>query len=349
MLKIILIISWAFSFFIIAAQSSAGSPNFKLNQNQRKYISVVGSSTVYPFMAIIAETFGRDTKFKTPIIESTGTGGGFKTFCAGVGYDFPDFVNASRPIKPSEAAKCKQNLVTFKEIKIGYDGIVLANSTRGLKFDLTKEQIFLALSAQVPNQNGELVANFYKNWHEIDTKLPNLPIIFYGPPATSGTRDAFVELVLIDVCQKNKSYKNTFKNDDELHKKCQLIRQDGIFIEAGENDNLVVQKLKNNINALGIFGFSFLKENKASIQPSMINSITPSLQNIVNGEYKISRPLFTYFKTNHLSLVEGMLEFVDEIISTHTIGMEGYLMQSGLIPLSTQEIERIGGELRKDL
>lgn len=345
MLKILLVISAAFSFFLFDIDcSSAAVQNLK-SHSQRKHISVVGSSTVYPFMAIIAETFGRDTEFKTPIIESTGTGGGFKTFCAGVGYDFPDFVNASRPIKPSEIEKCRNNSVDFREIKIGYDGIILANSIQGHKFELTKDQIFLALSAKIPDKNGELVANFYKNWHEIDANLPNLPIIFYGPPATSGTRDAFVELILIESCQKNKF----FKNPDELHKKCQLIRQDGVFIEAGENDNLIVQKLKNNINALGIFGFSFLQENKTSIQPAIINNTNPSLQNIINGEYKISRPLFTYYKNNHLSLVEGMSEFVDEIISKHTLGTEGYLMQNGLIPLSSQEIEKMGNELRKNL
>ena len=198
MLKIFFLLfllpNWAFG---------ANSLNNLFKSSSRSYIQIVGSSTVYPFVATISETFGKNTKFKTPIVESTGTGGGFKLFCSGVGYEFPDFVNASREIKKSEKEKCSQNGVNPGEIKIGYDGIVLANSVKGQKYNLTKAQIFLALSEKVPNKNNELVSNFYKNWQEIDKNLPNIKISIYGPPSTSGTRDAFVELVMLETCIKN--------------------------------------------------------------------------------------------------------------------------------------------------
>jgi len=317
--------------------------------SQRSNIQIVGSSTVYPFVATIAETFGRETKFKTPIVEATGTGGGFKLFCSGAGYEFPDFVNASREIKQSEKEKCLKNGINVGEIKIGYDGIVLANSINGQKYNLTKSQIFLALSAQVPNDSGELVDNFYKNWHEIDQNLPKIKIAIYGPPSTSGTRDAFVELVMLEACVKNSAFLKKYSDEKILHKKCQIIRSDGAFIEAGENDNLIVQKLKNDKNALGIFGFSFLQENQNSIQSSLISNTVPTLENIVSGSYKISRPLYIYYKKEHLDLIDGMKEFIAEIVNKNTLGNEGYLLQAGLIPLSNQEIEKIEVGLRKNL
>ncbi|MBM3579905.1 MAG: phosphate ABC transporter substrate-binding protein [Alphaproteobacteria bacterium] len=288
----------------------------------RTHIHVVGSSTVYPFTSVIAETFGRDTEFRTPIIESTGTGGGFKLFCSGVGYEFPDFSNASRLVEPSEIAKCAEHGVKeIVEIKIGYDGIVLANSVAGKKFSLTKEQIFLAL------RDGSA----YQKWSEIDPLLPNTKIIIYGPPTSSGTRDAFVELVMEEPCKKLTKLSK---------KKCGVIRSDGHFIEAGENDNLIVQKLKNDPDALGIFGFSFLEENHGTIKAADINHVVPSFDSIVSGRYKVSRPLFIYFKKEHLNLIPGMREFVQEIISKNTIGKDGYLLQKGLIPLTDLEIKK---------
>jgi phosphate transport system substrate-binding protein len=194
-----------------------------------------------------------------------------------------------------------------------------------------------------------LVNNFYKNWHEIDKNLPNVQIAIYGPPSTSGTRDAFVELVMLDVCVKNPIFIKNFSDEKIRHKKCQIIRSDGVFIEAGENDNLIVQKLKNDKDALGIFGFSFLQENQNSIQSSLINNSIPSLENIVSGAYKISRPLYIYYKKEHLNLIDGMKEFIAEIVSKNTLGNEGYLLQNGLIPLSNQEIEKIEVGLRKNL
>lgn len=318
---------------------------------ERKHIQIVGSSTVYPFSAVIAETFGRDTEFKTPIVEATGTGGGFKLFCSGVGFGFPDFINASRAIEPSEIKKCVENGVKeIGEIKIGYDGIVLANSVLGQKYKLTKQQIFLALAAKVPSKNGgDLVENFYQKWSDIDANLPKINIAVYGPPATSGTRDAFVELVMEDVCIKIPEFISAFPDAKIRKKKCHLIRSDGKFIEAGENDNLIVQKLKNDNNALGIFGFSFLEENRRSIQPTLINQKLPSFDNIVSGAYPVSRPLFIYFKKEHLNLVAGMREFIAEIISVNTIGSDGYLLQKGLIPLTDLELKKVRSEITKSL
>lgn len=329
--------------------SSLGFFKNSSNNYKRNYIQIVGSSTVYPFMAVIAETFGRETKFKTPIIESTGTGGGFKLFCSGVGYEFPDFVNASRVVKKSELEKCAQNNITLGEIKIGYDGIVLANSVSGVKYNLSTEHIFLALAEKIPNSKGELVNNFYKKWREIDKNLPDIAIKIYGPPSTSGTRDAFVELVMISVCDKNLTMVNKYPDKDLRHKKCQIIRSDGVFVEAGENDNLIVQKLKNDHDALGIFGYSFLQENKNVIQSAQINNVLPNLSNIIAGRYKISRPLYIYYKKSHLNLIMGMREFIAEIVNKNTLGTNGYLLQTGLIPLSDQEIAKMEGELRKNL
>ncbi|OFW81324.1 MAG: phosphate ABC transporter substrate-binding protein [Alphaproteobacteria bacterium RIFCSPLOWO2_01_FULL_40_26] len=310
----------------------------------RSHIHIVGSSTVYPFTAVIAETFGRDTEFKTPIVESTGTGGGFKLFCSGVGYNFPDFSNASRPIQKSEIKKCAENGVKdISEIKIGYDGIVLANSTSGIKYKLTKKQVFLALADKVPDSD-KLITNPYKKWSDIDSSLPKINIAIYGPPTTSGTRDAFVELVMEDVCDSMPEFISVFPDTKIRKKKCQIIRSDGAFIEAGENDNLIVQKLKNDPDAMGIFGFSFLEENHDFIQPVEINKIMPSFDSIVSGTYSVSRPLFIYFKKEHLGLIRGMREFVHEIVSRNTIGNDGYLLQKGLIPLTDLELKKVRDE-----
>lgn len=308
---------------------------------KRSYISIAGSSTVYPFTATIAETFGRDTEFKTPIVESTGTGGGFKLFCSGVGLDYTDFSNASRAIKQGEIDRCKEGGVEkIGEIKIGYDGIVLANSLDGEQYSLTKEQIFLALAVKVPSEDGlSLVDNFYEKWSDIDANLPEINIVVYGPPPTSGTRDAFVELVMQEVCEDLPAFVATYPEKDFREKKCHIIRGDGHFIEAGENDNLIVQKLKNDSDALGIFGFSFLEENSHVVKSAVINGVKPSFENIVSGSYSVSRPLFIYFKGENIALVEGMKEFILEIISPNTIGFDGYLLQKGLIPLADSELK----------
>ncbi|MBF0304375.1 MAG: PstS family phosphate ABC transporter substrate-binding protein [Alphaproteobacteria bacterium] len=303
----------------------------------RDQIRIVGSSTVYPFSTTVAEQFGKSTSYKTPVIESTGSGGGIKLFCAGVGLGHPDITNSSRRIKASEVETCAKNGVTaITEVKIGYDGIVIANAKTASRFDLSREQVFLALAKQVP-VDGKLVANPYKTWKQIDAKLPDQPIEVLGPPPTSGTRDAFVELVMEEACGKFPEIV-ALKSDAAAHKTaCQSVREDGAFIEAGENDNLIVQKLSGNPKALGIFGYSFLDQNADKLQGSLINGVQPSFEEIASGKYPVSRPLFFYVKKAHVGQIPGMREFVAEFASEKSWGPDGYLADKGLIPMPTAE------------
>lgn len=347
MLRLLLLVA----FFVVNLHLPAQAFGGIFSSKTRNHIQIVGSSTVYPFTAVIAETFGRGSEFRTPIVESTGTGGGFKLFCSGVGFNYPDLSNASREVKDSEIERCSKNGVNdIGEIKIGYDGIVLANSVDGKDYALSKDEIFLALAAKIPNKdNSDLIDNPNKKWSDINKKLPKVEIAVYGPPPTSGTRDAFVELVMEQACKDLEAFKNVYKDKDLRAKKCHLIRNDGHFIEAGENDNLIVQKLKNNHDALGIFGFSFLQENSHVVKPVRVNKILPTFQSIVKGSYPVSRPLFIYFKKEHLDLVPGMREFIKEIISENTIGDDGYLMQKGLIPLTNLELKKVRDKTLKSL
>jgi phosphate transport system substrate-binding protein len=305
----------------------------------RDEIRIVGSSTVFPFSTAVAEQFGKAGSFKTPVVESTGTGGGFKLFCAGVGVDSPDISNASRAIKDSEIETCKKNGVTeITEVKIGYDGIVLANSKADKQFGLSVKTVWMALAKQVP-VDGKLVDNPYKSWSEIDPALPNSPIEVLGPPPTSGTRDAFVELVMDKGCDEFAEVKAL--EGDAKKAACQTIREDGAFVEAGENDNLIVQKLEANPAALGIFGFSFLDQNADKIQGSSMDGVTPNFETIADGSYEVSRPLFFYVKNAHVGVIPGIKEFVAEFMSERATGEEGYLADKGLIPLPAGEREQV--------
>jgi phosphate transport system substrate-binding protein len=318
-----------------------------LAAKNRDYITMVGSSTVYPFATIIAEQFGKDFKFKTPTVESIGTGGGFKLFCSGIGYEYPDFADASRKIEASEVKKCNQNgIKNIVEIKIGYDGIVLANANDGQKYNLSKEDLFLALAEKVPH-NGVLIANPYQKWNEINPKLPNSKIVVYGMPPTSGTRDSFIEMVMNESCDHQKEFIAAYKDPSQRSKKCKIIRSDAKFIEVGENPNLIIQKLKNDPNALGIFGFSYLEQNKNSIKAAIINGVSPSFKTIANNSYKLSRPLFIYAKKEHIDLVPGMKEMIMKIISKENIGNSGYLLEKGLVPLTDNEVTKIRKEVLK--
>ena len=301
----------------------------------RDYISIVGSSTVYPFATVVAEQFGKTTSFKTPKIESTGSGGGLKLFCAGVGEEHPDITNASRRIKKSEFETCTKNGVTMTEVKIGFDGIVMANAKSGPVFSLTKRQIFLALAKQVPGSDGKLIPNPYKNWSQIDPSLPNEPIEVLGPPPTSGTRDAFVELAMEDGAKTFDSIKAL--KGDAFKAVAHAMREDGAFIEAGENDNLIVQKLEANPKAVGIFGFSFLDQNADKIKGAKLDGVEPTFENIASGEYELSRPLFFYVKKQHVGSIPGIREYVAEFTSERAWGPDGYLIDKGLIPLSDAE------------
>ncbi|MGH1352921.1 MAG: substrate-binding domain-containing protein [Methyloligellaceae bacterium] len=334
----------------------------------RDQINVVGSSTVFPFSTTVAEKFGSKGKFKTPKVESTGSGGGLKLFCKGIGKNHPDITNASRRIKKSEFDKCqKAGVKDIVEVVVGFDGIVVANSKKAVDFKLTREQLYLALAALVPGKDGKLVANPYKKWSEIDPSLPAQKIEVLGPPPTSGTRDAFEELALgggakkIAWLKELRGLKAGDKKIEELAKKHAIpakllvkkgkpakgkdifkkiayhIREDGAYIEAGENDNLIVSKLEKNTNALGVFGFSFLDQNKDKLKGSVVDGDAPTFENIAAGKYKVSRSLFFYVKKAHVGVIPGIKEFVGEFVSEAASGDEGYLVSKGLIPLPAEK------------
>jgi phosphate transport system substrate-binding protein len=314
-------------------------------QSARDYINIVGSSTVYPFTTAVAEQFGKaNASFKTPKVESTGTGGGFKLFCGGVGVEHPDLTNASRAIKKSEIETCAKNGVKeIVEIKVGFDGIVVASSKKTQPMPLTIKDLWLALAKEVPEPGtGKLVANPFKTWKDVNPELPAKKIEVLGPPPTSGTRDAFVELVMDHGCKEFAAIKELEKTDEKKAKSvCQTIREDGVFIEAGENDNLIVNKLVANPNALGIFGFSFLEENLDKIQGESINGVEPNFESIASGKYPVSRPLFVYAKKAHVGVIPGMKEFIAEYVSDKAMGDEGYLANKGLIPLPAEQRKQV--------
>jgi phosphate transport system substrate-binding protein len=305
----------------------------------RDQIRIVGSSTVYPFATAVAEQFGTKYQHPTPVVESTGTGGGLKLFCAGVGEGHPDITNASRRIKESEVQQCADNGVEeITEVKIGYDGIVLANSKDAEPMNVTIPQIWQALAKEVP-VDGEIKANPYRNWSEIDPSLPDHKIEVLGPPPTSGTRDAFVELVMDVGCKEFEAV--SALDEDRMKAVCATMREDGAFVEAGENDNLIVQKIEANPEAVGIFGFSFLDQNIDLLQGSSINGEEPTFENIADGAYPVSRSLYFYVKNPHVDVIPGIKDYVDEFTSEAAIGEDGYVTDKGLIPLPDDEREQV--------
>ncbi|PCJ94633.1 MAG: phosphate ABC transporter substrate-binding protein [Hyphomicrobiales bacterium] len=298
----------------------------------RDQIQIVGSSTVFPFSTAVAERFGQKSSFSTPVVESTGSGGGMKLFCAGVGENTPDITNASRRIKAKELVLCSENGVSPVEVKVGFDGIVLANSRSADAFVLTRDQLFQALVKQLPDASGTLIDNPNTLWSDIDPSLPTIKIEVLGPPPTSGTRDAFVELVMEKSCF-----------DGMSKDVCAEMREDGGYVEAGENDNLIVQKLDANPDALGIFGFSFLDQNSDKVQGASIDGVEPTFENIASGDYPVSRSLYFYVKKEHVGVIPGIAEFVAEFTDENTWGDEGYLSDIGLIPLP--EDDRAAGAM----
>ena len=347
----------------------------------RDAISVVGSSTVYPFATVVAERFGKSTDFKAPKVESTGSGGGLKLFCKGVGVATPDITNASRRIKSSEFEKCQKNGVKeIVEVLIGYDGIVLANAKEGAKFELSRKDIYLALAKMVPGPDGKLIENPYKTWKEVNSSLPATKIEVLGPPPTSGTRDAFAELALeggarqvediatlrglkaeqkdeITALVKKLGIESAWaaavekkgekaKGKDVVKIIGRSVREDGAYIEAGENDNLIVNKLVANPNALGIFGFSFLDQNSDKVQGSVIDGNTPTFEAIADGDYKVSRPLYFYVKKAHIGTVPGIEEYLNSFVSEDVIGEDGYLIDKGLIPLGEDAYKEMSNGAR---
>ena len=350
---------------LIAALTLASCLSTTAVHASRDYINVVGSSTVYPFSTVVAERFGKSTQFKTPKVEATGSGGGLKLFCQGVGVQFPDIANTSRRIKASEVKLCADNGVAeIVEVLIGYDGIVIGNSTQTDLMTLARKDLFLALAKDVPNPNGSntLIANPYKTWQEVNPALPNRKIEVLGPPPTSGTRDAFAELALEGGCKKidwiadiskqskaaskagNKTLSSQLKN--RFKSVCHNVREDGHYIEAGENDNLIVQKLNANPNALGIFGFSFLDQNSDTIQGASIDGYAPTFESISDGSYPVSRPLYFYIKKAHVGVIPGITEYLAEFTSNKAFGEEGYLTEKGMIPLSDDIREQVKSDVK---
>jgi len=347
----------------------------------RDSISVVGSSTVYPFATVVAERFGKSSDFKAPKVEATGSGGGLKLFCKGVGVATPDIANASRRIKLSEFEKCQKNGVKeIVEVLIGYDGIVLANAKGSTPMELTRKDIYMALAKLVPNAEGQLIENPHKTWKDVNPALPALKIEVLGPPPTSGTRDAFVELALeggarqvediaklralkadeVDAIKaltkklgiesawtaavNNKGAKA--KGKDVVKIIGRSVREDGAYIEAGENDNLIVNKLVANPSALGIFGFSFLDQNSDKVQGAVIDGNAPTFDAIADGDYKVSRPLYFYVKKAHIGTVPGIAEYLNSFVSEDVIGEDGYLIDKGLIPLGEEAYEEMSSSAR---
>jgi phosphate transport system substrate-binding protein len=322
---------------LIAASALAGVAE------ARDQIRIVGSSTVYPFTTAVAENFGKSTGMKTPVVESSGTGGGMKLFCAGVGAETPDFTNASRPMKKSEFEDCAKNGVTdIVEIQVGFDGLSIASSKSAPDVELSKKQVFMALAKEVPGADGKLVANPYKMWNEIDPALPAKKIEVLGPPPTSGTRDSFVELVMEKGAEGFDSLKALKESDGKAFEKVwKSVREDGAYVEAGENDNLIVQKLEANPDAFGIFGFSFLEENESQLKGVKVDGVVPTFETIADGSYKVARPLYIYAKKQHVGTIPGIAEFVAEYVSDKAIGEEGYLADKGLVALPGDKAEAV--------
>lgn len=302
----------------------------------RDQIRIVGSSTVFPYTQAVAEEFSNITGYAAPVVEFTGTGGGMQIFCGGIGTSFPDVTGASRAMKSSEYELCVQNGVTdITEILIGYDGLSVAQSLSGPTLDLTKAQLFLALAGEVP-VDGQIVTNPYTNWSQIDPSLPNEPITVFGPPPTSGTRDAFVELVMLEGCEEFEAVV-AIADDARREEVCSRMRQDGPFVEMGENDNVIVRRLGADPSALGIFGYSFLYENQDTLRAVRIDGVAPNEATIADGSYGVSRPLFIYVKNAHRGVIVGLQEFIEEYVSEAAFGPGGYLSARGLIPLGDAE------------
>ena len=306
----------------------------------RDQIRIVGSSTVFPYTQAVSEEFANQTGNPSPVVESTGTGGGMKIFCQGVGEAHPDITGASRAMKASEYNLCAENGVTdITEVLLGYDGLSLAVSRATThEWNLTKQQVFLALAAQVPVE-GKWVDNPYEKWSDIDPSLPDAEILAYGPPPTSGTRDAFVELAMHPGCETLGFVK---AKEAEMDKKafgdwvkdnCSRMRQDGMFVEAGENDNLIVQRLIADAHAIGIFGYSFLYENEDQLTGIAVDGVEPSPETIADFSYGVARPLYIYVKNAHRGVIPGLNEFIAEYVSDNAMGPDGYLPERGLTPL----------------
>lgn len=311
-------------------------------QGGRDQIRIVGSSTLFPFSSAVAEQFAARGEFPTPIVEATGTGGGIKLFCAGVGLIHPDIANASRRMRKGEYADCQKSGVRdVVELKVGYDGIVFSNARGGLAMDITKRQIYLALAKDVPDGKGGFMPNPYKRWSDIDPALPDEPILVYGPPPTSGTRDAFVELALeLGARQIDQLAKLREEDESAFRRRAGTLREDGAWNDAGENDNVLVQQLVRNPDAFGVFGYSFYEENRDRVQAAKVAGVEPTFETIASGDYAVARDLYIYLKRQHVGVVPGIREFAAEFVSLRASGPRGYLKGRGMVPLPESERAR---------
>ncbi len=304
-------------------------------------IRIVGSGTVYPFTTTVAEAFGKATGKKTPVVEANGSGPGIKLFCAGAGDDTPDFVDASRAMKKSELEDCNKNGVKdVVQLTIGYDGLALANAKGGPALSLTKQQIFMAMAKQVPDKDGKLVDNPYKMWSDIDPALPKVKIVILSHPATSGTRSSIEDLILNPGAKTFPGLKDLADKDAKAFEAVfKTLRTDGGFVEAGENDNAIVQKLAADPNTFALFGYANVSLNGGKVQAAKVEGEAPSVEGVQTGKYKLSRPLFVYAKKDHMAAMPDMAAFVAEYMSAKAIGSDGYLADKGLIPLPAAEFK----------
>jgi len=314
--------------FIIGMTTSA---------HARDYISIAGSSTVLPFATIVAERLGLNPSIKTPVVESGGSSVGKKGVCQGIGTEFIDIGNASSRMKVKELEYCTGNSIAVTEIKVGYDGIVLANAKGGVQLNISKSDLGKALTAKVPDENGNFIDNPYTHWNQINPDLPNIPIRVMGPPTTSGTRASFVEMVNEKgYCKKDPVAKAALKAAGEKAKVCRAMRIDGAYIEAGEQDNLIVQKLQEDTGTYGIFGFSYLDQNSDVLEGAIIDGSEPTFDAIAAGEYSVSRSLFFYIKHAHIGVIPALDMYMTEW--TKHWGEDGMLADAGMIPLPADEM-----------
>ncbi|OYU71527.1 MAG: phosphate ABC transporter substrate-binding protein [Alphaproteobacteria bacterium PA2] len=322
-------------FALAASLCALGTPAFAA----RDYVWASGSSTVFPFSTRVAENFAKKTGSKTPKVESLGTGGGLKLFCAGSGEGFPDIANASRPMKKSEFEACAaKGIKEIVEIKIGYDGIVVAVSKSGPDYPMKPESLYLGLAGKVLRY-GKFVPNPYTRWNEVGAGLPDSKILVYGPPPSSGTRDAFVELAIEAGARKFPAAEAIHKADEAKFKQLvDPLRRDG-WVDAGENDNAIVQTLTKTPGALGVFGYSFLEENMDKVKGATVNGVKPTISTISDGSYPLSRSLYIYVKKANIGVTPGLREFVKEFVSDPASGRGGYLQSRGLIPLPPAQHE----------
>lgn len=335
-------------FLALAAAGTVAIVGLSQEAAARDQIRIVGSSTVYPFTTAVAEQFGQKTGMKTPIVESTGTGGGMKLFCAGVGEAHPDITNASRRIKVGEFEDCQANNVKdVVELNIGFDGLTIAQSKNAIPVQLTLAQVYLALAKAVPGPDGKLIPNPHRRWSDIDPALPAAEIEVLGPPPTSGTRDSLHELFMEKGAEQIPAMKQLKESDPKAFENAwKSVRTDGAYVEAGENDNVIVQKIEANPNAFGIFGYSFLEENTGTLSGVPIDGVEPTFENIAANTYKGGRRLYVYFKKAHIGSIPGIEEFGAEYVSADALGEEGYLAAKGLVPLPEAELEKAAADVR---